>query len=421
MSIIKHLDEVAEVDRGIGSVNTVVNDGGRLTGYGSDGPGALQALLDAGVRVEGKRVTIIGSGGAARAIAFTLAAKARPAALYLLGVIEPELRGADARPRAQDRRAGDSARCWSRGSCEARLSESQVLIHCTPVGMHPNTKESVVPKALLHRDLAVMDIVYNPLEDQAARRRRGARPEDDLGRRDVRQPGGDPVRAVDRQEGAARRHARRGARAPRRQGEEAMNLVLIGYRGTGKSTVATLLAARLGMEVVSLDDEIVRQAGRPIPEIVAQHGWPHFRDLESEVTERVAARDGLIIDAGGGVILRPENVSNLKRGGTLFWLRASVPVIVARIEGGSAAPGAHRGEDVHRGGRGRPARAHAAVRSGGRSSVDTDERSSRDRSPQRWRDCMSPRRRAADARPRTPRRHLRSTHPRFGRLRRPLR
>lgn len=117
-----------------------------------------------------------------------------------------------------------------------------------------------------------------------------------------------------------------------------MNVVLIGYRGTGKSTVAALLAGRLGMEVVSLDQEIVRDAGRSIPDIVAEHGWPHFRDLESAVTKRVAARERLIIDAGGGVILRPENVQNLKRGGTLFWLRASVPIIVARIESGTQRP-----------------------------------------------------------------------------------
>jgi shikimate kinase len=117
-----------------------------------------------------------------------------------------------------------------------------------------------------------------------------------------------------------------------------MNLVLIGYRGTGKSTVAKLLARQLGMEVISLDDEIVRQAGRSIPEIVAAHGWPHFRDLESEVNERVSRRDNLIIDAGGGVILRAANVENLRRNGVLFWLRASVPVIVARIEGGTQRP-----------------------------------------------------------------------------------
>jgi shikimate kinase len=117
-----------------------------------------------------------------------------------------------------------------------------------------------------------------------------------------------------------------------------MNLVLIGYRGTGKSTVARLLGEQLGMEVVSLDQEIVRRAGRSIPEIVAEQGWPHFRDLESEVTRRFAERDNVIIDAGGGVILRRENVENLRRNGRLFWLRASVPVIVARIEEGTERP-----------------------------------------------------------------------------------
>lgn len=122
-----------------------------------------------------------------------------------------------------------------------------------------------------------------------------------------------------------------------------MNLVLIGYRGTGKSAVAKLLAERLGMEVVSLDAEIVRQAG-PIPEIVAKHGWPHFRDIESEVTKRVAARDGILIDSGGGVILRPENVENLRRSGRLIWLRASVPVIVKRIESGTQRPALTEGK-----------------------------------------------------------------------------
>ena len=117
-----------------------------------------------------------------------------------------------------------------------------------------------------------------------------------------------------------------------------MNVVLIGYRGTGKSTVAGLLATRLGMEVVSLDQEIVRRAGRSIPEIVAANGWPYFRDLEAEVTRQAAERDNVIIDAGGGVVLRRENVECLRRGGKLFWLRASVAVILARIQGGADRP-----------------------------------------------------------------------------------
>jgi shikimate dehydrogenase len=163
VSIIRYLDEVTEVDRGIGSVNTVVNDGGRLTGFGSDGPGALQALLDAGVRVAGRNVTILGSGGAARAIAFTLAVKGKPASLFLLGVIETELK---ALTRDIVRKTGTTAQCalLEPKALAARLADTHILIHCTPVGMHPQTNESVVPKALLHKDLAVMDIVYNPLE-----------------------------------------------------------------------------------------------------------------------------------------------------------------------------------------------------------------------------------------------------------------
>ena len=110
-----------------------------------------------------------------------------------------------------------------------------------------------------------------------------------------------------------------------------MNLVLIGYRGTGKSVVAEILSQELGMNVVSLDAEIVREAGMPIPEIVEKHGWPWFRDLESAVTKRFAERDGLILDTGGGVILRPENTESLSRSICSFsWSCAKLQSTMAR-------------------------------------------------------------------------------------------
>ena len=87
-----------------------------------------------------------------------------------------------------------------------------------------------------------------------------------------------------------------------------MNIVLIGYRGTGKSTVGRLLAARWGREFVSTDTEIVKRAHRTIPEIVAQEGWEYFRDLESDICKELAVRDQLVIDTGGGAILRAQNV-----------------------------------------------------------------------------------------------------------------
>lgn len=117
-----------------------------------------------------------------------------------------------------------------------------------------------------------------------------------------------------------------------------MNLVLIGYRGTGKSTVGKVLAKRLGRELVSTDKEIVKRAGRSIPEIVQEKGWEYFRDLESDVCRELAGRDNLVIDTGGGAILRQGNVEVLKRNGTLFWLTASVDTIASRIGGDTQRP-----------------------------------------------------------------------------------
>ena len=117
-----------------------------------------------------------------------------------------------------------------------------------------------------------------------------------------------------------------------------MNIVLIGYRGTGKSTVAGLLANRLGRKVVSTDAEVMARAQLSIPEIVKQFGWDHFRELETEVCRNIINQDGLIIDTGGGVILRDENVSTIKTNGVIFWLTAQVPTIATRIGGDTQRP-----------------------------------------------------------------------------------
>src|SRR5690242_1631173 len=117
-----------------------------------------------------------------------------------------------------------------------------------------------------------------------------------------------------------------------------MNIVLIGYRGTGKSTIGKAVAARLGRELVSTDKEIVRRAGSSIPEIVAAHGWDYFRDLESAVCQELAEQNNLVIDTGGGAILRQQNVDVFKRNGRLIWLTASVETIAARIGGDTQRP-----------------------------------------------------------------------------------
>ena len=117
-----------------------------------------------------------------------------------------------------------------------------------------------------------------------------------------------------------------------------MNIVLIGYRGTGKSVVGELLAMQLDMPLMGMDAQIVKNAGMPIPEIVEKLGWPGFRDIESEVARELAGLDNIIIDTGGGIIERPENIETLQTGSLIFWLRASVDAIVSRIQEGTQRP-----------------------------------------------------------------------------------
>lgn len=110
-----------------------------------------------------------------------------------------------------------------------------------------------------------------------------------------------------------------------------MNIVLIGYRGTGKSSVARLLAEKTGRTAVDMDDEIVQALGMPIPEFVEKEGWERFREVESEVCWDLSAQDNLVIATGGGVVTRAENIGALKAKGRLFWLRARPETIVSRI------------------------------------------------------------------------------------------
>ena len=103
-----------------------------------------------------------------------------------------------------------------------------------------------------------------------------------------------------------------------------MNIVLIGYRGTGKSVVAAVLSETLKMKSIGMDAEIVSKTGLAIPEIVEKYGWKKFRDIETEVAMQVSQLDNIIIDTGGGVIERPENIEALKENGLIFWLKATV-------------------------------------------------------------------------------------------------
>ena len=111
-----------------------------------------------------------------------------------------------------------------------------------------------------------------------------------------------------------------------------MNIVLIGYRGTGKSVISRMLADIIHCQRYCLDDEIAKKAGKSISEIVKQQGWENFREIEREVVERVSSEArSSIIDCGGGVILDDRNVTDLKRNGKVVLLTSSFEKIFHRV------------------------------------------------------------------------------------------
>ncbi len=111
-----------------------------------------------------------------------------------------------------------------------------------------------------------------------------------------------------------------------------MNLVLIGYRCTGKTTIGRILAARLGWPLVDTDALIQERAGRSIKEIVASGGWPEFRRMEREVVAAVSAGDRQVVSAGGGAILDEDNRMALRAGGKVVLLSAAPETIWDRMK-----------------------------------------------------------------------------------------
>lgn len=117
-----------------------------------------------------------------------------------------------------------------------------------------------------------------------------------------------------------------------------MNIVLIGYRGSGKSETGSALAARLGWPCVSTDALIAAAAGMPIADFVAARGWDAFRDLETRIVAETAERDSTVIDTGGGAVVRPENAARLRKNGYVVWLRAAAETIRDRIGADTGRP-----------------------------------------------------------------------------------
>jgi len=151
-SAIKYIDKIDPLAEEIGAVNTIVNDDGVLTGYNTDRDGALKALKEV-TTLKGQKTVLIGSGGAASAIAVGL--KAKGVKLVVLNRTEEKARKLAKRVNASGFGGLDKL---------SEISSADILINATPVGMLPKTDQSIIPKDLLHNHLTVFDIISNPKE-----------------------------------------------------------------------------------------------------------------------------------------------------------------------------------------------------------------------------------------------------------------
>ena len=293
-SVIPYLDEIDEKAKSIGAINVIVNRDGKLCGYNADYDGMVALFHRLGIDAKGKTVLIFGTGGTsktARAVAQDLGA---------------------ARIIRVSRTANEDAITYE----EAAKIDAQIIINTTPAGMFPNLDSQAMDISAFPSLEGAVDAVYNPLRPQfiLAAREKGAKADGGLYML-VAQAVSACGLFLDKkfEEGTADREYKRILATKE-------NIVLIGMPGSGKSTVGAILAKAMGREPIDTDEEIVRAAGKPIKEIFAEDGEKAFRDLESEVIAKVAARTGVVISTGGGAILREENVRKLKQNGKIFFL-----------------------------------------------------------------------------------------------------
>jgi len=165
LAVMPLLDEIDDVAQMIGAVNTIVNEDGKLFGLNTDGPGAVKALADAGVEPEGGKVVMIGSGGAARAVSFTLAAREKISQMTIIGVIEDEM------SKLVDELKGKTGVAASgimldeeEEKSKEAVADADILINASPVGMSPDEDKTSAPVEWINPNSAVFDVVYNPLE-----------------------------------------------------------------------------------------------------------------------------------------------------------------------------------------------------------------------------------------------------------------
>ena len=291
-TVIPFCTELDETAQRLGSVNTIRFDGKTVRGYNTDYFGFAYLLEQADIAVAGKKVVVLGSGGASATVC---------------GV----LRDNGARTVVVISRSGED----NYNNLE-RHRDADVVVNTTPVGMYPETAAAPVSLDCFPCCEAVVDVVYNPLRTRLLL---------DAGRRGIKTANGLSMLVAQGYRAAEiflGQPLDKGLieKATRELEQSFRNIVLVGMPGCGKSTQAILLAEALGRQAVDSDAVVEQRAGKPIPQIFAEQGEAAFRKQEAAVVQELGKRSGLIIATGGGAILTAENRDALRQNAVVVFL-----------------------------------------------------------------------------------------------------
>lgn len=292
-TVIPFCTELDEAAKRIGSVNTIRFDGDAVRGYNTDYDGFLYMLKRAGITAAGKKVLVLGSGGASATVCCALEDQGAKSVTVIS-------------------RSGEN----NYNNLE-RHRDAEVIVNTTPVGMYPETAEAPVSLELFPSCEAVVDIVYNPLRTRLLL---------DAERRGLKTANGLAMLVAQAHRAAEIFFGKSLDNGLIETGlceleRQFRNVVLVGMPGCGKSTLARLLAKALGKEVADTDALVERKTEKSIPTIFAEQGEAVFRRLEAEAVQELGKSGGKVIATGGGAILTEENRNAMRQNAVVVFLQ----------------------------------------------------------------------------------------------------
>ena len=303
--VIPYLDEMDESAKAIGAVNTIINVDGKLKGYNTDFGGFLYMVKAHNVHMEGKKVLIIGNGGACAAVK---AVCKHENAKDIVIVSRSANRGAI-------------------GYDEMYTShlDADIVVNTSPVGMFPNIANAPIDVSWFHKLECVLDVVYNPIltrlcfEAQEANIKRVVGLEMLIAQAkytfEIFENMSFDDSIIDE--------------IKKEMLKDRCNIVLIGMPSAGKTTIGKMLEEKLGKEFFDLDDMIIAKAGKSIPEIFQESGEAGFRAIETEVAIEASKMNNKIIATGGGVVKHKVNMDFLRLNGITIFIDRDIDKLIS--------------------------------------------------------------------------------------------